>query len=315
MNDRQPSAWPDLHYADWADTCATLHLWTQIVGKVRLATTPWLNHSWHITLYVTSRGLTTSPMPHGDRSFEIAFDFIDHQLDITVSDGSRARLGLEPQTVASFKVKLLDTLAGLGVPVTIRDQPCEIPDAIAFSRDTAHASYDAGYAQRFWHALVQVDRVFKQFRTGFIGKCSPVHLFWGSFDLAVTRFSGRTAPLHPGHAPGVAPIVMQEAYSHEVASAGFWPGGGGVDASFYAYAYPEPKTFRTTQVRPVVAGYNEAFGEFLLPYEAVRTATDPDATLLAFLQSTYEAAANGAQWDRSALECAPGRPGVCRSPR
>ena len=305
--------WPELHYDAWRDTAQTLHLWTQVVGKVRLATTPWLNHSWHVPLYVTARGLTTSPMPHGERTFEIAFDFVDHRLQFTVSDGKTAELPLTPRSVAQFKKAVLETLQTLGVPTAIRDFPCEIADAVPFSADHVHAAYDPDAAHRFWRALVQADRVMKQFRTGFIGKASPVHFFWGSFDLAVTRFSGRRAPLHPGVAPGVAKIVMQEAYSHEVSSAGFWPGGGGVDASFYSYAYPSPPGFASAAVRPATAQYNEAMGEFLLPYEAVRTAPDPDAALLAFLQSTYEAAADLAHWDRAALECELGKPGVCRN--
>jgi hypothetical protein len=303
--------WPELPYDAWSDTCATLHLWTQIVGKIRLATTPWVNHSWHVPLYVNSRGLTTAAMPHGVRTFAMQFDFLDHALDIEVSDGQRKRIALEPQSVAQFKVKVDAALASLGIPVAIRDLPCEIEGAVPFSQDHAHAAYDPNYAQRFWQVLVQVDRVMHQFRSGFIGKCSPVHFFWGSFDLAVTRFSGRRAPLHPGVAPGVAPIVMQEAYSHELSSAGFWPGGRGADALFYSYAYPEPEGFRNSAV-PEEASYSAAMGEFVLPYAAVRASTDPAGLLLAFLQSTYAAAADLGHWDRNALECPLGVAGICR---
>jgi hypothetical protein len=312
----QHEAWPDLPYAAWQETCATLHLWTQIVGKIRLARTPWLNHSWHVPLYVTARGLTTSLIPYGHRSFEIAFDLNEHVLDITTSDGARNRTALEPRTVADFYGAVMSALGDLGIPVQINELPCEIPGAVRFSLDRTHAAYDADYAQRFWRALLQADRVLKQFRTSFIGKCSPVHFFWGSFDLAVTRFSGRRAPPHPGGAPGLADAVMREAYSHEGSSAGFWPGGGGIDhAAFYSYAYPVPDGFKTAAVRPATAFFSEPLGEFLLPYDAVRTAPDPDAALLAFLQSTYEAAAEAGSWDRAALESAPGLPGVPRPVR
>jgi len=306
-------AWPDLPYSAWADTCATLHLWTQIVGKIRLAFTPWLNHSWHVPFYVTARGLTTSPIPWRDRSFEIDFDFRDHLLDISVSDGARKQIPLAPRPVAEFYALVMAALAELGIRVEINELPSEIAGAVRFSQDRIHHSYDADYAGRFWRVLLDVDRVLKQFRTGFIGKSSPVHFFWGSFDMAVTRFSGRRAPPHPGGAPGLSDAVMREAYSHEVSSAGFWPGGGATDyAAFYSYAYPEPAGFRTSRVVPDGAVYNEAIGEFLLPYEAVRAAPDPDAALLAFLQSTYAAAADAGKWDRAALECGLGRPGVPR---
>ncbi len=306
-------AWPELPYAAWRDTRDTLQLWTQIIGKVRLMQSPWLNHSWHVTLYVTSRGLTTSPIPHGTRSFEAAFDFIDHVLDITVSDGGKRRLALKPQSVADFYGAVTTALQELDVAVVINDKPCEIAGATAFADDRQHASYDAEYAWRFWQALVQVDRVFKAFRTSFIGKCSPVHFFWGSFDLAVTRFSGRRAPNFTGKAPGVAPEVMSEAYSHEVSSAGFWPGDNITQyPAFYSYAYPNFAGFRETKVQPAAAVFSETLGEFLLPYDAVRSAADPDAALLAFLQSTYEAAAVAAKWDRTELECRPGRPIVPR---
>ncbi len=306
-------AWPDLPYSAWADTCVTLHLWTQIVGKIRLAFTPWLNHSWHVPFYVTARGLTTSPIPWRDRSFEIDFDFRDHLLDISVSDGARKQIPLAPRPVAEFYALVMAALAELGIRVEINELPSEIAGAVRFSQDRIHHSYDADYAGRFWRVLLDVDRVLKQFRTGFIGKSSPVHFFWGSFDMAVTRFSGRRAPPHPGGAPGLSDVVMREAYSHEVSSAGFWPGGGATDyAAFYSYAYPEPAGFRTSRVAPDGAVYNAAIGEFLLPYEAVRAAPDPDAALLAFLQSTYAAAADAGHWDRAALECGIGRPGVPR---
>jgi hypothetical protein len=307
-------AWPDLPYAAWKETCATLHLWTQIVGKVRLAFTPWLNHSWHVPLYVTARGLTTSPIPYQDHAFEMAFDFNAGVLDLTTSDGAQRQIALAPRTVAEFHALVIAALAELGIAARITELPSEIPNAIRFSQDRQHSAYDAEYARRFWRVLLQVDRVFKQFRTGFIGKASPVHFYWGSFDLAVTRFSGRRAPPHPGRAPGMSNAVMREAYSHEVSSAGFWPGGGGIDqAAFYSYAYPEPDGFRAAAVQPAGAAFNATLGEFLMPYEAVRTAPDPDATLLAFLQSTYEAAANAGKWDRAALECQMGLPGVPRA--
>jgi hypothetical protein len=305
-------AWPALPIDAWQDTCATLHLWTQIVGKVRLAQAPWLNHSWHVPLYVNARGLTTSLMPCEGRDFEIQFDFIEHVLDIQVADGERARLALRPQSVADFHAGLMGALAKLGLTVNITDLPCEIAGAVPFTQDRAHASYDAAHVQRFWCALRNADRVFKRFRTAFLGKCSPVHFFWGSFDLAVTRFSGRRAPAFSGSVAGVDIEVMREAYSHEVSSAGFWPGGNGVDASFYSYAYPASVEFRQARVRPAAARFDDALGEFLLAYETVRTAEDPDAMLLDFLQTTYDAAANATAWDRGALECPRGEPGVCR---
>jgi hypothetical protein len=312
MTGTAAAGWPDLPYGAWSETCSTLHLWTQVVGKIRLAQTPWQNHSWHVPLYVTTRGLTTSPIPHGSRSFEIVFDFVAHVLKIRSSDGVERKLDLRPQTVADFYGEVMASLADLGIPVDITEYPCEIAGAISFNADRRHAAYDAEYANRFWRVLLQVDRVFKRFRTGFIGKCSPVHFFWGSFDLAVTRFSGRRAPPFAGKVPGLASAVMQEAYSHEVSSAGFWPGGNGTDASFYSYAYPQPAGFRDAVVQPEQAFFSEPLGEFLLPYDAVRNDGDPDACLQAFCQSTYEAAARTANWDRDALECAQGIPGVCR---
>jgi Family of unknown function (DUF5996) len=313
MADPMSSPWPSLDYAAWRDTRDTLHLWTQIVGKIRLMKTPWLNHSWHVPLYVTSRGLTTSPIANRSENFEIEFDFLEQVLDITLSDGRMRRLALRPQSVADFYAAVMAALAELGIAVAINEMPCEIAAATAFSQDRIHSAYDADYALRFWEVLLRVDRIFKTFRTGFIGKSSPVHFFWGSFDLAVTRFSGRRAPPYTGKIPGVTSAVMRDAYSHEVSSAGFWPGGGGTDfAAFYSYAYPTPAGFGESPVRPAGAFFHQALGEFLLPYEAVRTAGDPEAALLAFLQSTYEAAAGAAAWDREALECTQGRPGVPR---
>ena len=311
MYHRDP--WPALPYESWSDTCTTLHLWSQIVGKIRLGSTPWLNHSWHVALYVDASGLTTSPIPHAGGVFELRFDFVDQVLACDVSNGRRASVRLAPQSVADFKTATLRMLADLGITVAIRDLPCEISDATPFSLDHVPRAYDGDAARRFHQVLTAVDRVFKHFRTGFLGKASPVHFFWGSFDLAVTRFSGRRAPLYQGTAPGVAADIMQEAYSHEVSSAGFWPGGGGVDASFYSYAYPEPPGFKDAPVAPAGAHYSEALREFLLPYEIVRTASDPEATLLTFLQGTYEAAAVAAHWDRTGLECARGRAGICRA--
>ena len=307
------TSWPELPTAAWRDTCATLQLFTQVVGKIRLAKSPWLNHSWHVTLYVSARGLTTSPIPDGARTFAIDFDFIDHTLRISTSDGAERQFALAGHSVASFYADVMAALNDLGIAVTIDEMPNELPDPIRFSQDDQHASYDPDAVRRFFQILVNCDRVFKQFRTGFLGKASPVHFFWGSFDLAVTRFSGRTAPRHPGGVPHLPDSVASEAYSHEVSSAGFWPGSGAIDyPAFYSYAYPEPQGFRTAKVRPDAASFNEALGEFILPYDAVRTADDPDKALLEFLQSTYEAAAVAAKWDRDALECTPGQPGVVR---
>ena len=296
-------AWPPLPYEAWKDTCATVHMWTQIVGKLRLAQTPWLNHSWHVTLYVTSRGLTTSPIPHGARTFDATFDFIDHVLRVETNDGARHEVALRPRSVADFYREMMATLDALGVPVRINTTPNELPAPIPFERDEQHASYDADAAQRFWRALVQIDRVLKEFRSGFIGKCSPVHFFWGSFDLAVTRFSGRPAPQHPGGVPNLPDWVAREAYSHEVSSCGFWPGNEQMPRpAFYAYAYPEPAGFASAPLRPAAAYYDTALREMILPYDEVRTAAAPDTVLCDFLQSTYEAAANLGSWDRAALE-------------
>ncbi len=305
--------WPELPTTAWRETCETLQLWTQIVGKIRLAREPWLNHSWHVTLYVTARGLTTSPIPDGTRTFQIELDFLDHALRISTSDGAQRQFSLAGHSVASFHAAIMAELAQLGIHVAINEMPNELPEPIRFSQDHQHASYDPDAVRRFLQILVNADRVFKQFRTAFLGKASPVHFFWGSFDLAVTRFSGRRAPRHPGGVPHLPDDVAAEAYSHEVSSAGFWPGSGAIDyPAFYSYAYPEPAGFRTTAVRPDAAFFSEALGEFILPYDAVRTAARPDQALLEFLQSTYEAAANAAKWDRAALECILGRPGVVR---
>jgi len=307
------ASWPALPYQAWKDTCATLQLWTQIVGKIRLAQTPWLNHSWHVTLYVTARGLTTSPIPYRGGTFQIDFDFVDHALLISSSDGRDRRLPLAAMPVADFHDRLMAALAELGIRVRIHGSPNELPDPIPFRADREHAAYDLDAAQRFWRVLVQADRVLKQFRTGFLGKVSPVHFFWGSFDLAVTRFSGRRAPLHPGGIPHLPDAVTREAYSHEVSSAGFWPGGSAIDyPAFYSYAYPTPERFAAAPVRPDAAFFHEALGEFILPYDAVRIAAAPDEMLLGFLQTTYEAAADAAGWDRAELECPLGQPGVPR---
>ena len=298
--------WPQLPLAAWQDTYATLHLWTQIVGKIRMSQSAWCNHSWHVTLYVTPRGLTTSTIPHGARSFQIDFDFVGHRLTIDSDHRTRTSLPLEPQSVATFYVRLMRALDELGLPVRIRTMPNEIADAIAFDRDEVHRTYDPEYANRFGRILVQADRVFKKFRARFVGKCSPVHYFWGAPDLAVTRFSGRPAPEHPGGIPNMPDRIAREAYSHEVSSCGIWPGGGPIAyPAFYAYAYPEPPGFTQAPVRPGGAFYSTELHEFLLPYDRVRESADPDRTLLEFLQSTYEAAANLGRWDRIALECEP----------
>lgn len=304
--------WPELPYAVWKDTCATLQLWTQIVGKIRLALTPWLNHSWHVALHVTSRGLATPPIMHTGRAFQIEFDFIDHVLWVRASDGHVRQVVLKPMPVAEFYGDVKHVLAELGIDVRINEMPNEIADAIPFPADRTHASYDREYAARFWRILVSTQDVMAHFRTAFLGKVSPVHFFWGSFDLAVTRFSGRRAPPHPGGVPRLPDAVAREAYSHECSSAGFWPGGGPIDyPAFYSYAYPAPTGFADAKVRPAQAFFSKELGEFILPYDAVRTAPNPEQALMEFLQSTYEAAADLAQWDRANLECglgAPGRP-------
>lgn len=302
-NPPQSEQWPSLAFEAWKDTYATLHRWMQIVGKIRLVQTPWVNHSWHVPLYLTARGMTTSPIPYGTRIFQIDFDFIDHRLLVQTSDGAIKTIALQPRSVANFYAELFAKLAELELAVKINTTPNEVSDAVQFERDYEHTAYDAEYVNRFWRALVQIDRVFKEFRCGFIGKCSPVHFFWGSFDLAVTRFSGRPAPEHPGGLPNFPDWVAREAYSHEVSSCGFWPGGGPVPYPvFYAYAYPEPAGYSGMRLRPDGATYNTVFREFLLSYDDVRLAESPDVMLLDFLQSSYEAAADLGAWDRSMLE-------------
>jgi Family of unknown function (DUF5996) len=306
------AVWPHLPYSGWHQTAATLHLWTQIVGKVRLSLTPWVNHSWQVPLYVTARGLGTSPIPFGTEVAEVEFDFIDHRLLARTSRGDQRAFALEQQSVADFYSRAIDLLRQVGVAVSINDRPCELPDPVRFPDDRAHGSYDADAAHNFWRALVQIDRVLKVFRSGFLGKVSPVHFFWGSFDLAVTRFSGRKAPLHPGGIPGLPDSVTREAYSHEVSSAGFWPGSATFPiAAFYSYAYPEPEGFRSAPLAPG-ARWEATLGEFILPYDMVRTSADPQRVLLEFLATTYEAAATAGKWDRAALECDLGRPARVR---
>jgi hypothetical protein len=297
------NSWPALPFAEWKDTAITLHMWTQIVGKIRLTLTPWTNHSWHVTLYVTSRGLTTSPIPHGVCTFEIQFDFIDHQLLVDKSDGARRKLELKPQSVAEFYRTLMRILKDLDLPVTINTTPNEIENPIPLDRDEEHHFYDREYANRFWRVLVQSDRVFKEFRSRFCGKCSPVHFFWGSFDLAVTRFSGRPAPPHPGGVPHLPDAITREAYSQEVSSLGFWPGNAAMPTPiFYSYAYPEPPGFAGAKVQPREVYYESKLREYILPYDAVRTAEKPDEVLLDFAQSAYDAASKLGKWDRDALE-------------
>jgi hypothetical protein len=304
--------WPELDYASWRDTLVTVQLWTQVVGKVRLSLTPWLNHSWQVPLYVTARGLGTSPIPTGNEIFEIEFDFIAHGLIVGTSGGDERRFALEPQSVADFYHRVLSALHALGIEVAINEVPNEVPDPVPFSRDRTHRSYDAAAVHAFWRVLIQADRIFKQFRTGYLGKASPVHFFWGSFDLAVTRFSGRPAPPHPGGVPALPDAVAREAYSHEVSSAGFWPGNEIFPAAaFYSYAYPEPPGFRDRRVTPG-AYFDTKLGEFILPYATVRKAADPEALLMDFLSSSYTAAAETGGWDRAQLECGPGIPGRVR---
>ncbi|HEY8351949.1 MAG TPA: DUF5996 family protein [Sphingomonadales bacterium] len=305
--------WPPLHYPEWAETCRALHLWCQMIGKYRLARTPWLNHSWHATLYSTGRGFTTGLVPDAAGGVEIVLDLIDHEVLGMTSEGRSARFALRPMSVAEFHGRLTALLDALGATATFHGVPNEIPDPVPFIDDHEERPYDAAAVTRFHQVIVAATRVLQRFRTGFIGKSSPVHFFWGSFDLAVTRFSGRRAPLHPGGVPHLPDAVAQEAYSHEVSSAGFWPGGGGLDhAAFYSYAYPMPAGFAAAPVAPAAARFDEQLGEFILPYDAVRTAEDPEATLLAFLESTYRAAADLGRWDRDALECPLGVP---RRPR
>lgn len=292
--------WPALPFAEWKDTAKTLHMWTQIVGKIRLARTPWINHSWHVTLYLTARGLTTSPIPHGTASFEILFDFIDHQLQILTSEGEGRAIPLRPLSVAAFYRQVMTALEELELPVEINTTPNEVDPAVPFEENESDASYDPEYANRFWRVLLQSDRVFKEFRSEFCGKCSPVHFFWGSFDLAVTRFSGRRAPPHPGGIPHLPDAVTREAYSHEVSSLGFWPGNEMMpEPIFYSYAYPEPRGFSEAKIEPALAGYDPQLKEFVLSYEKMRQSESPDRTLLEFARSTYDAACTLGNWDRA----------------
>lgn len=307
MSRTSSTPWPDLSVFDLRPTTDALHLWSQVVGKVRLMLTPWLNHSWQATFYLSGRGFTTGPIHADGRAFEMEFDLLADVLRIETAEGETRRVKLEPQSVAAFYEATMATLSELGIAVEIRPMPCEIPDAVAFKADHARRAYDTSVARAYWRAMLQVQRVFLLFRSCFIGKCSPIHLFWGSFDLAVTRFSGRDAPPHPGGMPHVPNAVAREAYCREVSSAGFWPG---IDRpAFYSYAYPAPDGFNLARVEPDAALFDPQLGEFLLPYDAVRSSADPDAALLAFLQSTYEAAANLAHWDRARLERAQGKPG------
>src|SRR5580700_4807790 len=300
------SQWPDLQFAAWSDTCNTLHLWTQIVGKVRIALTPLINHWWNATLLATGRGLAAQTMPYAGGTFDIVFDFANHRLVIETSDCRVESFALKPMTVADFYAEFMGRLRALGIDVHIWTMPCEIENAIPFDRDRTHAQYDPDYVQRFWRALIQANRVMTDFRVRFLGKVSPVHFFWGSFDLAVTRFSGRTAPPPKGKTPNTASWVMDEAYSHEVSSCGFWPGNGGYGkAAFYVYAYPEPEGYGNTRLTTAEGFYDKNVGQFILPYDAVRQARDPDRLLLDFLQETYAAAADLAKWDREALERPP----------
>jgi hypothetical protein len=295
--------WPALPQAAWSETCATLQLWMQIVGKVRMALTPAINHCWNVTLYPTARGVTTMPIWHGTQCVQIDFDFLDHVLLVETADGGRKTIPLKPMSVAEFYQRVMDALDSLGVPVRIWPMPVEVAEPIPFNQDQTHKAYDAEYAQRFWRVLLQATRIITAFRARFTGKVSPVHLFWGALDLACTRFSGRSAPQHPSM-PGLADRVTRDAYSHEVSSCGFWPGAPGVEPFFYSYAYPEPAGYAAYSLAPGQGSYNATFGEFILPYEEMRLSADPDAALLGFLQSTYEAAAECGKWDRAALEVA-----------
>ena len=302
--------WPVLDYATLAPTAQTLQLWSQIAGKIRLARTPWVNHSWHVTLRVSARGLATPMIPTGDGGLQLEFDFLDQALVVRSTSGGEQRVALTAGTVADFYAETMQALANLGAATRIVATPNELAEAVPFAQDRAPRPYDPAVARDFWRALVQIHRVFTRFRSGFLGKTSPIHFFWGGADLAVTRFSGRRAPLHPGGIPHLPDAVTREAYSHEVSSAGFWAGDAREPApSFYSYAYPTPAGFGDAPVAPAAARFDPALGEFLLPYEAVRSASDPDAALLAFLQSTYAAAADLAGWDRDALECGEGQIG------
>ncbi|HLS67806.1 MAG TPA: DUF5996 family protein [Kiloniellales bacterium] len=302
-------AWPDIPYKPWRETCSALHLYSQILGKYRIARTPWVNHSWHATLYVTARGFTTSLVEDAAGGIEIQLDLLEHAVSGAGSDGKTARFELAPMSVADFHARFVELLRELGATAEFHGRPNEVADPIPFVEDRAERPYDAEAVSRFFHACLAAERVFQRFRTSFLGKVSPVHLFWGSFDLAVTRFSGRPAPLHPGGVPALPDEVTREAYSHEVSSAGFWPGSEALEfPAFYSYAYPTPPGFSKGAVAPDAAYFDEGLGEFLLPYEAVRRAQDPEATLLTFLESSYRAAADLGGWDRAALECAPGVP-------
>ncbi|HMI18925.1 MAG TPA: DUF5996 family protein [Sphingomonas sp.] len=297
--------WPDLASIELDPTIEALHLWSQVVGKVRLMMTPWENHGWHVPLYVSARGLTTGLIPTVGRSFAIEFDFVASRLDLRATDGAHASVALRAQSVCDFYEATMAALAAIGIAVRIDRMPCEIPDAVPFQEDIRLRAYVPAVAATYWRALVEVRRVFQLFRTSFVGKCSPIHLFWGAFDLAITRFSGRTAPPHPGGAPNMPDAVAREAYCWEVSSAGFWPGFG-TGPSFYSYAYPVPAGFGQAPVKPSGAAFDPALGEFLLPYSTVIASADPDQALLQFLESTYEAAANLGEWDRAHLERAPG---------
>lgn len=308
-----PEPWPVLDWPSWRETAIALQLRTQIVGKIRLALTPWLNHSWHVPLYVSARGLTTSPIPCVSRILEIAFDLLADAVIFSTSDGAERRIALAAGSIADFHAAVKAVLADLGVHAEFDGKPSEMPDALPFAEDHAERPYDGDAARAFWHALIRVSRVFGEFRTGFLGKASPTHFFWGSFDLASTRFSGRTAPHHPGGIPGLPDSVTCEAYSHEEASIGFWPGSDLFpQAAFYAYAYPAPPGYAEAKVAPDAAFYSAELGEFLLSYDTVRTAADPAGMLLAFCQSSYDAVADLADWDREHLECPLGRPRVPR---
>jgi hypothetical protein len=303
---RTDEIWPELPVDEWTDTRDTLHMWTQIVGKIRLAQEPLVNHWWQVALYVSARGLTTSAIPYRGQLFDIEFDFVEHQLHLRTSGGEQRHVALEPKSVAAFYAETMAAMGDLGLDVEIMATPVEVVRAVPFAEDTELHSYNPDHAHRFWRQLVATDRVMQEFRSRFVGKVSPVHFFWGAMDLACTRFSGRTAPLHPGGAPNCPDWVMHEGYSHELSSCGFWPGGS-AEGSFYAYAYPAPDGFAEYPVAPEAAHYSAELGEFLLPYEAVRTAPDPEAALLDFLQTTYDAAAETGDWDRGALEADPHR--------
>ncbi|MVN21680.1 DUF5996 family protein [Mucilaginibacter arboris] len=301
---KEQQIWPELKFEELKETVATVQLWTQIVGKIRLSKTPWINHSWHVTLYVSAKGLTTGSIPYEGGIFQIDFDFIYHKLIINSSWNESVSFDLKPRSVANFYQELLEKLELIGIHINIYAVPNEVEPAIPFQEDEIHHAYNKEQMNKLWQALIKTYNVFTRFRTGFVGKCSPVHLFWGAFDLAVTRFSGRKAPLHPGGSPNIPLKVMQEAYSHEVSSCGFWPGNESFPQPvFYAYCYPTNASFSTQKVGPPEAFYSEEMGEFFLPYEVVRSAPDPESVLLRFLQTTYEAAAITGNWDREALEC------------